>query len=142
VGPERRVVTVLFDRQDHRQEVRPELHPARILYPHGKIVHLGPLSLDKSVVENVAFATILAVVAGLTLAASSAFAHNFWMNVVKRGKESESERILVARIAAVVVGIMAVTLAINLPTANAAVLVAAVEVVTGGRAAARPPRFA
>jgi Na+(H+)/acetate symporter ActP len=48
------------------------------------------------------------------------------MNVVKRGKESESERVLVARIAAVVVGIVAVTLAINLPTANPAVLVAAV----------------
>jgi Na+(H+)/acetate symporter ActP len=72
VGPERRVVTVLFDRQDHRQEVRPELHLARILYPHGKIVHLGPFPLDKSVVENVAFATILAVVAGLTVAASIA----------------------------------------------------------------------
>lgn len=75
-------------------------------------------------ISAVAFATILAVVAGLTLAASSAFAHDFWMNVVKRGKESESEQILVARIAAVVVGIVSVAVAINLPTANAAVLVA------------------
>jgi cation/acetate symporter len=75
-------------------------------------------------ISAVAFATILAVVAGLTLAASSAFAHDFWMNVVRGGKESESEQVLVARIAAVGVGIIAVTLAINLPTANAAVLVA------------------
>ena len=75
-------------------------------------------------ISAVAFATILAVVAGLTLAASSAFAHDFWMNVVRGGKESESEQVLVARIAAVVVGIIAVLLAINLPTANAAVLVA------------------
>jgi cation/acetate symporter len=75
-------------------------------------------------ISAVAFATILAVVAGLTLAASSAFAHDFWMNVVRRGKESESEQVTVARIAAVGVGIVAVLVAINLPTANAAVLVA------------------
>src|SRR4030081_2704211 len=75
-------------------------------------------------ISAVAFATILAVVAGLTLAASSAFAHDFWMNVVRGGKESESEQVLVARIAAVAVGVIAVLVAINLPTANAAVLVA------------------
>jgi cation/acetate symporter len=75
-------------------------------------------------ISAVAFATILAVVAGLTLAASSAFAHDFWMNVVRGGKESESEQVTVARIAAVGVGIIAVLVAINLPTANAAVLVA------------------
>jgi cation/acetate symporter len=75
-------------------------------------------------ISAVAFATILAVVAGLTLAASSAFAHDFWMNVVRGGKESESEQVTVARIAAVGVGVIAVLVAINLPTANAAVLVA------------------
>ncbi|HYY47014.1 MAG TPA: cation acetate symporter [Candidatus Angelobacter sp.] len=75
-------------------------------------------------IAAVAFATILAVVAGLTLAASSAFAHDFWMNVIRGGKESEREQVTVARIAAVGVGIIAVLLAINLPTANAAVLVA------------------
>jgi cation/acetate symporter len=76
-------------------------------------------------ISAVAFATILAVVAGLTLAASSAFAHDFWMNVVRGGKESESEQVTVARIAAVGVGVIAVFIAINLPTANAAQLVAA-----------------
>ncbi|HKV31513.1 MAG TPA: cation acetate symporter [Candidatus Dormibacteraeota bacterium] len=76
-------------------------------------------------ISAVAFATILAVVAGLTLAASSAFAHDFWMNVVRGGKESESEQVTVARIAAVGVGVIAVLVAINLPTANAAQLVAA-----------------
>jgi cation/acetate symporter len=75
-------------------------------------------------ISAVAFATILAVVAGLTLAASSAFAHDFWMNVVRGGKESESEQVTVARIAAVGVGVIAVLVAINLPTANAAQLVA------------------
>jgi cation/acetate symporter len=76
-------------------------------------------------ISAVAFATILAVVAGLTLAASSAFAHDFWMNVIRGGKESESEQVTVARIAAVGVGVIAVLVAINLPTANAAQLVAA-----------------
>ena len=76
-------------------------------------------------ISAVAFATILAVVAGLTLAASSAFAHDFWMNVIRGGKESESEQVTVARIAAVGVGVVAVLVAINLPTANAAQLVAA-----------------
>ncbi|MEA2636450.1 MAG: cation/acetate symporter [Chloroflexota bacterium] len=76
-------------------------------------------------ISAVAFATILAVVAGLTLAASSAFAHDFWMNVIRGGKESEREQVTVARIAAVGVGVIAVFIAINLPTANAAQLVAA-----------------
>ncbi len=76
-------------------------------------------------ISAVAFATILAVVAGLTLAASSAFAHDFWMNVIRGGKESEREQVTVARIAAVGVGVIAVLVAINLPTANAAQLVAA-----------------
>jgi cation/acetate symporter len=76
-------------------------------------------------ISAVAFATILAVVAGLTLAASSAFAHDFWMNVVRGGKESEREQVTVARIAAVGVGVVAVLVAINLSTANAAQLVAA-----------------
>ncbi|MDQ6710458.1 MAG: cation acetate symporter [Candidatus Dormibacteraeota bacterium] len=75
-------------------------------------------------ISAVAFATILAVVAGLTLAASSAFAHDFWMNVVRGGKESEREQVNVARIAAVAVGVIAVLVAINLPTANTAQLVA------------------
>jgi cation/acetate symporter len=76
-------------------------------------------------ISAVAFATILAVVAGLTLAASSAFAHDFWMNVIRGGKESEREQVTVARIAAVGVGVIAVLVAINLSTANAAQLVAA-----------------
>src|SRR2546421_5432146 len=74
-------------------------------------------------ISAVAFATILAVVAGLTLAASSAFAHDFWMNVVRGGKESESEQVLVARIAAVAGRGLRLLLAINLPTADAAGLV-------------------
>ncbi len=75
-------------------------------------------------IASVAFATILAVVAGLTIAASSAFAHDVWLNIVKNGKESEQEQVLVARITAFIVGALAILLAVLLPGANAAALVA------------------
>ena len=77
-------------------------------------------------IAAVAFATILAVVAGLTLAASSAFAHDFYTGVVRRHSAvNEREQVWVARLTAVVVGIVAVFIAIQNPTANAAQMVAA-----------------
>lgn len=74
----------------------------------------------------IAFATILAVVAGLTISASTSFAHDFWTNVVHRGTErSPGEEVRVARITAFVVGAVSISIAILLgPTANVAVLVA------------------
>lgn len=76
-----------------------------------------------SFVSAIAFATILAVVAGLTIASSSAFAHDIWFNVVKRGKEDERQQVMVARIAAAVIGILAIGLAIALRSLNVAFLV-------------------
>jgi len=74
----------------------------------------------------IAFATILAVVAGLTISASTSFAHDFWTNVIHRGTERQpGEEVRVARISAFVVGAVAITIAILLgPTANVAFLVA------------------
>ena len=90
----------------------------------------GPLLAGKlggdfflSFISAIAFATILAVVAGLTIAASSAFAHDVWLNVVKGGEESEAEQVMVARITALVVGILAILLAIALKSLNVAFLV-------------------
>jgi cation/acetate symporter len=76
------------------------------------------------VVSAVAFATILAVVAGLTISASTSFAHDFWVNVIHRGTERQStETVLVARMAAVGVGAASIVLAIILgPASNAGVL--------------------
>jgi cation/acetate symporter len=76
-----------------------------------------------SFISAVAFATILAVVAGLTIAASSAFAHDVWFNIVKKGVESEREQVLVARVAAAVIGALAILLALALKTLNVAFLV-------------------
>lgn len=74
-------------------------------------------------IAAVAFATILAVVAGLTIAASSAFAHDIWLNVVKGGVEDEKEQVQVARITALVIGALSIILAIALKTLNVAFLV-------------------
>jgi cation/acetate symporter len=74
-------------------------------------------------IAAVAFATILAVVAGLTIAASSAFAHDIWLNVVKRGKEDEQEQVLVAKITAGVIGLVSILLALALRNLNVAFLV-------------------
>jgi len=77
-------------------------------------------------ISAIAFATILAVVAGLTISASASFAHDFYTNVVHRGTErKQGEEVRVARIAAFVVGAVAIVIAIVLgPTANVAFLVA------------------
>lgn len=74
-------------------------------------------------IAAVAFATILAVVAGLTLAGASAFAHDVWLNVVKGGKEDEREQVLVAKITALAVGIVAIGLGVLLSNQNIAFLV-------------------
>ena len=77
-----------------------------------------------SFVSAIAFATILAVVAGLTIASSSAFAHDIWFSVVKRGmREDEKQQVMVARIAAAVIGGLAIALAIALRSLNVAFLV-------------------
>jgi len=80
----------------------------------------GPLLT--AFVAAVAFATILAVVAGLTLAASSAFAHDIWWNVVRNGAGDEREHVLVARAAAMIVGFLSIFLSIQLRGLNVAVL--------------------
>ena len=76
-----------------------------------------------SFVAAIAFATILAVVAGLTIAASSAFAHDIWFTVVKKGREDEREQVLVARVTAVAIGLLSIVLAIALRSLNVAFLV-------------------
>ena len=90
-------------------------------------------------ISAVAFATILAVVAGLTLAAAGAFSHDFYVNVIRthllHGHVSEREQVLVARITAGVVGLLSIWLAARVgATANAAALVAGVAFVIASAA--------
>jgi cation/acetate symporter len=75
-------------------------------------------------ISAVAFATILAVVAGLTISASTSFAHDFYSNVLKHGKEVPQEKeVKVARIASLFVGAISIILAIKLQSINVAFLV-------------------
>ncbi len=88
----------------------------------------GPDSLGGSVllalISAVAFATILAVVAGLTLASASSVAHDLYANVWRKGKASEASELIVVRIAALVIGAVAIALAIPAQRLNIAFLVA------------------
>ena len=77
-----------------------------------------------AVIAAVAFATILAVVAGLTLASSSSLAHDFYANVIKRGKATERQEVSVAKISAFVIGGVAILLSIFAQQLNVAFLVA------------------
>jgi cation/acetate symporter len=77
-----------------------------------------------AIIAAVAFATILAVVAGLTLASSSSVAHDFYANVIKRGSASERDEVGVARVAALIIGAIAIALSIFAQSLNVAFLVA------------------
>lgn len=74
-------------------------------------------------VAAVAFATILAVVAGLTLTASSAVAHDIWFSLIRNGQGDETEHLFVARATALLVGIGAIGLSMALRGFNVAFLV-------------------
>ena len=65
-----------------------------------------------AVIAAVAFATILAVVAGLVISASGAVAHDLWSNVVRKGHDSEHQEVWVARIAAAGIGAVAIAIAL------------------------------
>ncbi len=77
-----------------------------------------------ALISAVAFATILAVVAGLTLASSSSFSHDLYANVIKNGNCSEQEEIKVARIAAFGIGAVSIVLSLGAKNLNIAFLVA------------------
>ena len=77
-----------------------------------------------ALIAAVAFATILAVVAGLTLTSSVSVAHDIYNSVMKDGTASEEQEIRVSRIAAGVIGLIAIVLAIPAQKLNIAFLVA------------------
>jgi cation/acetate symporter len=89
-----------------------------LAYELGGTVLLG-------LIAAVAFATILAVVAGLTIAASASFAHDIYANVIKKGTlDGKDEEVKVARITAVVIGFVAILGGILANGQNIAFLVA------------------
>jgi cation/acetate symporter len=75
-------------------------------------------------ISAVAFATIVAVVAGLVVAASSAFAHDFYTNVIRGGEATQEEQFRAARYAAIGISVAAILLALPAESFNVAFLVA------------------
>lgn len=82
---------------------------------------LGNLLL--AFVAAVAFATIVAVVAGLVLASSAAIAHDLYVNVVRGGHADHQEQVRAARVATVIIGAVAITIGILAEGQNVAHLV-------------------
>jgi len=75
-------------------------------------------------VAAVAFATIVAVVAGLVLAAASAMAHDIYVGVIRGDNATPKEQVIAARISSVIVGVIAITVGILAKGQNVAHLVA------------------
>jgi cation/acetate symporter len=78
----------------------------------------GPVLLG--FISAVAFATILAVVAGLTLAGCSAIGHDIYGQVIAKGRGSDAREVWVSKVAAVCIGIVAVLLAYSFENQNVA----------------------
>jgi cation/acetate symporter len=74
-------------------------------------------------IAAVAFATILAVVAGLTLSGAAALSHDLWVNVVRNGTAPHDEQLRVARVASVLLGMLAMTLGLAFKGQNVAFMV-------------------
>jgi cation/acetate symporter len=74
-------------------------------------------------IAAVAFATILAVVAGLTLSGAAALSHDLWTSVVRAGKARPGEELRVARVATFALGVVAVLLGITFKGQNVAFMV-------------------
>ncbi|MGD9764519.1 MAG: cation acetate symporter [Candidatus Binatia bacterium] len=74
-------------------------------------------------IAAVAFATILAVVAGLTLSGAAALSHDLWVSVVRGGHANSGEELAVARIATVALGLIAIALGMMFKGQNVAFMV-------------------
>lgn len=82
----------------------------------------GPILM--AVISAVAFATILAVVAGLAITAATSFAHDIYGSIIKKGKTEPGAEVRVARITVVVIGVIAIVGGIVAQNQNVAFLVA------------------
>jgi len=80
-------------------------------------------SLFLGFISAVAFATILAVVAGLTLSGASAVSHDLYAEVIARGRVSEQKEVRISKISAIVIGIVAIILGYIFENQNVAFMV-------------------
>ena len=104
--------------------------PDRILAAPGGANSAAPLlafelggSIFMALISAVAFATVLAVVAGLAITASASIAHDVYDAVLRDGQSTEAEQVRVSRITVVVLGIVSIILGIRAMQQNVAFLV-------------------
>ncbi|MDO5671108.1 MAG: cation acetate symporter [Corynebacterium sp.] len=104
--------------------------PDRILAAPGGANAAAPLlaldlggSIFMALISAVAFATVLAVVAGLAITASASVAHDVYNNVLRDGKATEEETVRISRITVIVLGIISIILGILAMSQNVAFLV-------------------
>ncbi|GAB2503709.1 Cation/acetate symporter ActP [Corynebacterium atrinae] len=104
--------------------------PDRILAAPGGANAAAPLlalelggSIFMALISAVAFATVLAVVAGLAITASASVAHDVYDAVFRDGQSSEAEQVRVSRITVVVLGVISIILGILAMSQNVAFLV-------------------
>jgi cation/acetate symporter len=89
-------------------------------------VHLSSVvggNLFLGFISAVAFATILAVVAGLTLAGASAISHDLYAHIICKGQGSEQKEVMVSRMATILLGVIAITVGIAFEKQNIAYMV-------------------
>ncbi|WP_407929824.1 solute symporter family protein [Corynebacterium mendelii] len=105
--------------------------PDRILAAPGGANSAAPLlayelggSIFMAIISAVAFATVLAVVAGLAITASASVAHDIYHSIIRNGESTEAEQVRVSRITVVVIGIASIILGILAMSQNVAFLVA------------------
>ena len=77
-----------------------------------------------AIISAVAFATILAVVAGLAITASASVAHDLYNNVIRNGQATEQEQVRISRMTVVVIGVLAIVMGLGAMGQNIAFLVA------------------
>ncbi|ADG74862.1 SSS sodium solute transporter superfamily [Cellulomonas flavigena DSM 20109] len=105
--------------------------PETIMASPGKANSAAPLLAYElggvfllGIISAVAFATILAVVAGLTITAAASFAHDIYASVIKKGQVAPDGEVRVARITVLVIGGLAIVGGIFANGQNVAFLVA------------------
>lgn len=81
-------------------------------------------SFFMAIISAIAFATVLAVVAGLAITASASVAHDVYHSIIRNGQSTEAEQVRVSRITVVVIGVVAIVLGILAMSQNVAFLVA------------------
>jgi cation/acetate symporter len=87
------------------------------------LAHAVGGDLMKGFIAAVAFATILAVVSGLTLSGASAISHDLYASVLRRGNVAEGAEVRVSRITTIILGIVAIILGVIFEKINAAFMV-------------------